>query len=242
MGQIDPQQPFMCMMTIRYTDPRWTLAPAIWAVPLVRVPAHHGAHRLSIMSLVGETRTVFVRAPHFSSKMRVVRRTLSNCRTRGKSPSCKGSSTGATPVPPYVLTRDNACLSRLRNDSPDDPDSRSNEVVPAPAEDQSPPLSVALRANDCTLGTPDSVPGKVAALVEASIAKSTRRAYRTDLTHFAAWGSQMPAEPALVAVYIGAHSETLSVAMLVRRMTMISKAHEARGCPTPACRKSSAPP
>jgi hypothetical protein len=65
---------------------------------------------------------------------------------------------------------DNAHLSRLRNDPPDDPDSRSNEGVPAPAEDQSLPTSVPYCAGDCTLGAPDVVPGEVVALIEASIA------------------------------------------------------------------------
>src|SRR5208283_891182 len=76
---------------------------------------------------------------------------------------------------------------------------------------------------------------QVAALVEASIADSTRRAYRTDLAHFAAWGGQLPAEPAQVASFLAAHAQTLSVATLVRRIATISKAHEARGLPNP-CR------
>ena len=52
---------------------------------------------------------------------------------------------------------------------------------------------------------------------------------------FAAWGGSLPAEPALVASYIAAHADTLSVATLVRRIATISKAHEARGLPNP-CR------
>ena len=72
-------------------------------------------------------------------------------------------------------------------------------------------------------------------MVEASIADNTRRAYRSDLDHFAAWGGTLPAEPALVASYLAAHAETLSVATLVRRIATISKAHEARGLPNP-CR------
>ncbi len=134
-----------------------------------------------------------------------------------------------------ALTLDNLHLSRLRNGPPDDSDSRSNEGGPAPAKDQSPPVSLPSRASDCTLGAPDPVPGEVAALVEASIADSTRRAYRTDLAHFAAWGGQLPAEPAQVASFLATHSETLSVATLVRRIATLSKAHEARGLPNP-CR------
>jgi len=82
------------------------------------------------------------------------------------------------------------------------------------------------------------VPGitdRVAALVESSISDNTRRAYQSDLAHFDAWGGQLPADPAIVASYLAAHSDTLSVAKLVRRMATISKAHEAKGLPNP-CR------
>ena len=76
---------------------------------------------------------------------------------------------------------------------------------------------------------------RVANLVENSVAANTRRAYQSDLAHFAAWGGTLPAEPALVASYLAAHAETLSVATLVRRIATISKAHEAKGLPNP-CR------
>ena len=79
------------------------------------------------------------------------------------------------------------------------------------------------------LPTPDPVPDEVAALVEASIAESTRGACRSDLAQFSAWGGRMPGEPALVPSYLAAHAETLSVATLVRHIATISKAHEARG-------------
>jgi hypothetical protein len=72
-------------------------------------------------------------------------------------------------------------------------------------------------------------------LIEASIAENTRRANRCDLAHFEAWGGELPADPAIVASYLAAHSETLSVATLVRRLATISKTHEARGLPNP-CR------
>ena len=76
---------------------------------------------------------------------------------------------------------------------------------------------------------------RVAALVESSISDNTRRAYQSDLAHFDAWGGQLPADPAVVASYLAAHSETHSVATLVRRLATISKAHQARGLPNP-CR------
>ncbi len=139
------------------------------------------------------------------------------------------------PVLADVLTRDNPHLSQLKNGFPDDPDSRSGEAQPAPLEDQTQPISVPYRAVVCTINAPDQVPDEVAALVEASTAENTRRAYRSDLAHFAAWGGQLPAEPALVASYLAEHAESLSVATLVRHIATISKAHEARGLPNP-CR------
>lgn len=53
---------------------------------------------------------------------------------------------------------------------------------------------------------PVGVLDEVSALVEASIVDNTRRAYRSDLAHFALWGSHLPAEPALVASYLAAHA------------------------------------
>ena len=68
-----------------------------------------------------------------------------------------------------------------------------------------------------------------------ALSDNTRRAYQSDLAHFDAWGGQLQADPAIVASYLAAHSDTLSVAKLVRRMATISKAHEAKGLPNP-CR------
>jgi hypothetical protein len=45
----------------------------------------------------------------------------------------------------------------------------------------------------------------------------------------------LPADPAVVASYLAAHAEALSVATLVRRLATISKVHEARGLSNP-CR------
>jgi len=91
-----------------------------------------------------------------------------------------------------------------------------------------------MSAANCTI-LQGPVPNEVAALVEASIADNTRRAYRSDLAQFEAWGGALTAEPPLVASYLAAHAEALSVATLVRRIATISKAHETRGLPNP-CR------
>jgi integrase len=125
-------------------------------------------------------------------------------------------------------TFDNPHLSRPTNSPPDDADS-------PPSDGQTLVIIDQWCAITCTSETSNHVPDRVAALVEASIADNTRRAYQSDLGRFEAWGGRLPADPAIVASYLAAHSETLSVATLVRHMSTISKAHEARGLPNP-CR------
>lgn len=122
------------------------------------------------------------------------------------------------------LTRDNPHLSRPTIEVADGLDTPTTEGLPSLAGDQ-------CRASNCTTHLQD----RVAALVENSISDNTRRAYQSDLAHFDAWGGQLPAGPEVVASYLAAHAETLSVATLVRRIATISKAHEARRLPNP-CR------
>ena len=73
----------------------------------------------------------------------------------------------------------------------------------------------------------------VADFVRDSIAANTKRSYTSDLAHFESWGGSLPASVDIVASYLAAHADTLSVATLVRRLASISKAHEARGFPNP---------
>ena len=105
-----------------------------------------------------------------------------------------------------VLTRDNTHLSKP-----------TSSLRKAPAGEMS------------TANCRNSVEGFVA----GSIADASRRAYRSDLEHFAAWGGGIPAYPDLVAAYLAAHAETLSPATLVRRLAAISKAHRFAGLASP---------
>ena len=73
----------------------------------------------------------------------------------------------------------------------------------------------------------------VGAFIAGSISDASRRAYRTDLEHFAAWGGGIPASPNLVAGYLAAHAQSLSPATLVRRLAAISKAHRIAGLVSP---------
>jgi integrase len=75
---------------------------------------------------------------------------------------------------------------------------------------------------------------KVRVLLQASIARSTQRAYQTDLDHFLAWGGSVPASAETVARYLADHAEILTVATLARRTVAIGRAHVIRGFPNPA--------
>ena len=74
----------------------------------------------------------------------------------------------------------------------------------------------------------------VATYVQDSLAENSRRAYLSDLAHFENWGGSLPSSDKMLASYFASHAETFRVATLVRRLTSISKAHEARGYESPA--------
>jgi integrase len=88
---------------------------------------------------------------------------------------------------------------------------------------------------DTLSGPVDLLGARVVDFVTNSIAPSTRRAYQSDLAHFENWGGSVPATPAVVASYLAAHAESLTVATLVRRVATISKAHQAKDLTNP-CR------
>ena len=77
-----------------------------------------------------------------------------------------------------------------------------------------------------------------AAYAAAARAENTRRAYRADWVHFAAWCAQygaspLPADPRLVARYLSAHAgsgpEQLKVSTLRRRLSAIQHVHREAG-------------
>jgi integrase len=81
----------------------------------------------------------------------------------------------------------------------------------------------------CAIKCTERASETLAELVRDSLAENTRRAYSSDLTHFQNWGGILPASDIMIASYIAALSETLSTSTIVRRLTSISKAHEAAG-------------
>lgn len=116
-----------------------------------------------------------------------------------------------------ALTRDNHLLSR---------------PTKTPIGGNSEPGSVA-EPTGCEINFTGGLPEGVAAYVEQSLSASTRKSYAADLAHFDAWGGSVPASDTSVARYLAEHAEALSVATLVRRLATISKAHAAKGLPSP---------
>jgi integrase len=78
-----------------------------------------------------------------------------------------------------------------------------------------------------------NAPTAVQELLHASISDNTRRAYRSDLSHFLAWGGSIPAQPEMVATYLAEWASRLSVAALTRRVASISRAHTSQGLKSP---------
>lgn len=73
----------------------------------------------------------------------------------------------------------------------------------------------------------------VRSYLRKSVSENTRRAYRADITHFISWGGTLPASDKMVAEYLAAYAPSLSVATLTRRLSSLSKAHTAKGVPSP---------
>lgn len=73
----------------------------------------------------------------------------------------------------------------------------------------------------------------VAAYLHQSLSDNTHRAYEQDLAHFEAWGGSVPSSAETVVEYLATYAPTLSMATLDRRVVAISRAHAARGYPSP---------
>lgn len=81
----------------------------------------------------------------------------------------------------------------------------------------------------------ETLTDEAADLLRHSLSENTARAYRGDLDHFHAWGGVFPATPAMICAYVGDHAGKLAVATILRRISTVSKAHEAANLPNP-CR------
>jgi site-specific recombinase XerD len=78
-----------------------------------------------------------------------------------------------------------------------------------------------------------ALPAKVRDYIRAALSENSRKAYRTDLRQFLAWGGSIPASPEMVARYLAAHAEHHVIATLARRLVSIGKAHTTQGFQSP---------
>jgi integrase len=115
------------------------------------------------------------------------------------------------------LPPDNALISPLGQEAVDD-----RPAISAP-------IASAGFAVTCKLGPTDTV----RAYVEAGIAPATRRAYKTDLEHFRAWGGSIPTTDLQLAAYLAEQATILKAATLTRRLAAISIAHKAQRLTSP---------
>lgn len=67
----------------------------------------------------------------------------------------------------------------------------------------------------------------VHALISNSLSDATRRAYRSDMAQYEAWGGAIPSTPATVAEYLSELAQTHTVATITRRLASLAKAHRA---------------
>lgn len=80
---------------------------------------------------------------------------------------------------------------------------------------------------------PSVLPADVQRLISASLSEGTKRGYQNDIAQFEAWGGTIPASPETIAAYLAHLSSTHKTATIVRRITALSKAHEAIGASNP---------
>lgn len=78
-----------------------------------------------------------------------------------------------------------------------------------------------------------TLPADVQRLISASLSHNTKRGYKADIADFEAWGGHVPTSPEIVACYLATLTGTLTTATIVRRVSALSKAHEAVGAPNP---------
>lgn len=70
-------------------------------------------------------------------------------------------------------------------------------------------------------------------LISNSLSEATRRAYRSDMAHYLAWGGTIPSIPEVVAEYLADLAKTHTVATINRRIASLAKAHRAIGADDP---------
>lgn len=80
---------------------------------------------------------------------------------------------------------------------------------------------------------PSTLPSDVQRLIAASLSEGTKNGYQQDISHFEAWGGSIPASAETVAAYLADLATGYKTATIVRRVTGLSKAHDAMGAANP---------
>jgi len=93
------------------------------------------------------------------------------------------------------------------------------------------------RPTNAALAAPDALSEAAETFIRDSISDNTRKAYRSDLAHYAAWGGTLPATPEQIARYLADHADTLAPSSLARRIATLSKVHAANEWPNPCQRE-----
>ena len=70
-------------------------------------------------------------------------------------------------------------------------------------------------------------------LISNSLSPATKRAYRSDMAHYEAWGGVIPSNPEVIAEYLAGLAETHTVATITRRLASLAKAHRSIGADDP---------
>ncbi|WP_194724057.1 site-specific integrase [Noviherbaspirillum malthae] len=71
-------------------------------------------------------------------------------------------------------------------------------------------------------------------LLAAATSDNTRRAYRSSVSHFLAWGGRLPCDETMIIRYLLAYAESLNPRTLALRLTALSQWHLHQGFPNPA--------
>lgn len=80
---------------------------------------------------------------------------------------------------------------------------------------------------------PSILPSDVQRLIAASLSEGTKKGYQQDIAHFEAWGGSIPASAETIAAYLADLATSYKTATIVRRVTALSKAHDAMGAINP---------
>ena len=88
-------------------------------------------------------------------------------------------------------------------------------------------------STNAALAESDALSDAAETFIRASISENTRKAYRSDLAHYAAWGGTLPATLEQVARYLADHADTLAPSSLARRVATLARIHAANGWSNP---------